>query len=89
VIGVAKSRLFGNFQEPPPEQGAYTYLYDRQEILGAVLRTRADTQPVFVSVGHRISLPQAIELTLACTTRYRIPEPTRQAHLLSKRSIES
>jgi deoxyribonuclease V len=88
VIGVAKSRLIGTFQAPPAERGAHTPLRDRQEIIGAVVRTRADAQPVYVSVGHRITLPQAIDLTLACTTRYRIPEPTRQAHLLSKRSGE-
>jgi deoxyribonuclease V len=89
VIGVAKSRLIGTFQEPPAEQGAHTPLTDRREIVGAVVRTRANAQPVYVSVGHRITLPQAIDLTLACTTRYRIPEPTRQAHLLSKRSGET
>lgn len=87
TIGVAKSRLYGRFEEPGPEQGARSWLYDRKTIIGAVVRTRGNTQPVYVSIGHRVTLDEAVALTLACTTRYRIPEPTRQAHLLSRRAF--
>lgn len=80
TIGCAKSRLVGTFDEPGPEKGAYSLLYDREEVIGAVVRTRSRVKPVFVSVGHKCTLEDAIRISLACTTRYRIPEPTRLAH---------
>ena len=85
TVGVAKSRLTGYYRMPGPEKGSWTYLKDGDEIIGAVVRTRTGVKPVFVSVGHRIMLQEAIELTLQTTTRYRLPEPTRLAHHLSKR----
>jgi deoxyribonuclease V len=57
-------------------------LIHRQEQVGVILRTRDGVAPVFVSPGHKISLKQAVEVVLACCTKYRLPEPTRQAHLL-------
>jgi len=80
-VGVAKSRLIGEFGKLAPKAGAQTPLLDGAEQIGAVLRTKAETRPVFVSVGHRVDLDSAIKLTLACCTRYRIPEPTRQADI--------
>lgn len=80
TVGVAKQPLVGRFEAPAPQRGAWTPLLDRNETIGAALRTRTDTQPVFVSIGHRISLPSAIDLVLACTPQYRLPETTRQAH---------
>lgn len=80
TIGVAKQRLIGQYREPPQRRGAWTALLDKGETVGAALRTRADAQPVFVSVGHRVSLPTAVRLVMACTTRYRLPETTRHAH---------
>jgi len=85
TFGVAKSRLIGSYQMPEVEKGNWTYLYDGEEIIGAVVRTRTGVKPVFVSVGHRITLPEAVSLTLHTTTRYRLPEPVRLAHHLSKR----
>jgi deoxyribonuclease V len=55
---------------------------DKEEVIGAALRTETDVSPVFVSIGHRVTLEDAIRLVLACARGYRIPEPTRQAHLL-------
>jgi deoxyribonuclease V len=81
AVGVAKSRLIGEFGELAPEAGAQTALLDGAEQIGVVLRTKADTRPVFVSVGHRVDLDSAIKLALACCTRHRIPEPTRQADI--------
>lgn len=78
-IGVGKSRLIGTYAEPAVEGGSYSPLMDRGEQVGVVLRTKDGTNPVFVSVGHRVDLDSAVELVLACRTRYRIPEPTRQA----------
>jgi deoxyribonuclease V len=83
-IGVAKSRLFGRFEPPPATRGSWTPLTARGETIGAVVRSRDGVQPLFVSVGHRIGLEQAIELTLKTVTRYRLPEPTRLADKLSR-----
>lgn len=80
TVGCAKSRLIGTYEEPAPEKGSYTALMDKQEIIGAVVRTRTNVKPLFVSVGHRCTLEDAIDLTLRCTARYRLPEPTRLAH---------
>ncbi len=82
-IGVGKTRLVGTHEAPAQTKGAWCPLLDGGETVGAVLRTRAGVKPVYVSVGHRVSLATAIALTLACTIRYRLPETTRQAHRLA------
>lgn len=84
-IGVAKSRLIGTHGEVPLHKGAWRPLRDDGEVIGAVLRTRAGVKPVYVSVGHRVGLASAIDIVLRCTTRYRLPEPTRQADRLASR----
>lgn len=80
-VGVGKSRLIGTFDDPPAQAGAATALMDGDEQIGLVLRTRDNTRPLFVSVGHRVDLESARQLVLACCTKYRIPEPTRQADI--------
>jgi deoxyribonuclease V len=82
TVGCAKTVLVGKYEEPDAKAGSYSPLIDREELIGAALRTQDGVNPVFVSVGHRINLESAIEVVLHCTTDYRIPEPTRQAHLL-------
>jgi len=97
TIGCAKSRLTGFFEDPPPQKGAYSLLKDKKianwntrhtirhkqyEIIGAVVRTRTNVKPIFVSVGNQCLLKDAIKITLGCTTKYRLPEPTRLAHQL-------
>jgi deoxyribonuclease V len=82
TVGCAKSRLTGSFEDPAPEKGSFSPLKDGEEVIGAVVRTRTNVEPVFVSVGNKCSLKNAIEITLNCTTKYRIPEPTRLAHQL-------
>lgn len=82
-IGVAKSRLLGSHADPGPRKGQWTALLDKDEIIGAVLRTRSNVSPVYVSIGHRVSLETAIDYVLRCTTRYRLPETTRWAHRLA------
>lgn len=82
TIGCAKSRLTGYFEEPTLEKGSWSLLKDKDEIIGAVVRTRTNVKPVFVSVGNKCVLGDAIKITLACATRYRLPEPTRLAHQL-------
>ena len=58
-------------------------LRHRGDVVGAVLRTRVGVKPLYVSVGHRLGLPRAVELVMACTTRYRLPQTTRAAHALA------
>jgi deoxyribonuclease V len=82
-IGVAKTRLIGEHGPVPSERAGWCPLRHGDETIGAVLRTRAGVRPVFVSVGHRVSLPTAVALVLACTPRCRLPETTRRAHLLA------
>jgi deoxyribonuclease V len=82
-IGVAKSRLTGTHQEPGLEKGCWAPLMAGQERIGAVLRTRSNVRPLYISSGHRISLETAIDYVLACTPKYRLPETTRQAHKLA------
>lgn len=82
TIGCAKSRLAGSFEEPAIEKGSFSPLKDGREIIGAVVRTRTNVKPVFVSVGNKCLLNDAIKITLDCITKYRIPEPTRIAHQL-------
>lgn len=82
-IGVAKSRLIGRYDELPEAKGAWVPLRDKGEIIGAVLRTRNRVKPLYISIGHKISLASAIHYVLACTTRYRLPETTRGAHNLA------
>jgi deoxyribonuclease V len=82
-IGVAKTRLVGEHRAPAVRRGARAPLVHRGERVGAVLRTRAGVKPVYVSIGHRVSLATALRYVMACTTRYRIPEPLRRAHRLA------
>ena len=86
TIGCAKSPLFGDFDQPGTAKGSRSPIRDpRGRTIGAVLRTRDSTRPLFVSIGHRIDLRTAVRLVLATTTRFRIPEPLRSAHRLAGR----
>ena len=82
-VGVAKSRLIGAYREPDPAAGSFTRLLDEQtrEQIGTVLRTKDNCRPLYISIGHRTDLDSARKLVLACLTKYRIPEPTRQADI--------
>jgi len=83
TIGCAKSRLTGTYTEPGEAAGSWSPLEDRGEIIGAAVRTRRGVKPVFVSVGHRVGLENAIRWVLDCGRGYRLPEPCRQAHRAS------
>jgi len=87
TIGCAKSRLIGVYEEPGLQKSAHALLKDKRntrstqsETIGAVLRTRTNVKPVFVSVGNKCLLKDAIKITLACAVKYRLPEPARLAH---------
>ena len=81
TIGCAKSRLCGSHKVLGEEPGSYTDLVDRDEIIGVALRTKTGVKPLYVSTGYRISLENAIYWILQCCRGYRLPEPTRLAHL--------
>jgi deoxyribonuclease V len=81
TIGCAKSRLCGSHETPDIEAGSHAELIDGGEVVGAVVRTKAGVKPVYVSIGHRVDLVAAIHWVLACCRGYRLPEPTRLAHL--------
>jgi len=88
TIGVGKTRLIGRHDDPGPDKGDWVPLWDRdangaEEVIGAVLRSRAGVKPIYVSIGHRVSLATAIAWTLRATTRYKLPETTRAAHRLA------
>jgi deoxyribonuclease V len=101
TVGCAKTVLVGKYQEPGQKAGNYSPLVDRGEVVGAALRTKDGSEPIFVSAGHMIDLSGAIELTLRCVrgylpdmgpslfdlapsgkSKYRMPEPTRLAHIM-------
>jgi deoxyribonuclease V len=79
TIGCAKSRLIGLFEEPGPNVGDWSPLMVEDTTVGAVLRTRRNVKPVFVSQGHKIDLETCVDLLLRCSDGYRIPKPTRHA----------
>ncbi len=83
TVGVAKSKLCGTYREPGPERGAREWLIDKGEIIGAAVRTVRGKKPVIVSIGHKVSLETAIELTLKTTREGPLPEPILKAHTLA------
>jgi len=83
TIGVAKSRLIGTHDPVPKTKGQWVALQDKDECIGAVLRTRHGVKPLFISPGHKVSLTTSIDYVMRCVTRYRLPETTRQAHHLA------
>jgi len=83
AIGVAKSRLIGTHPDLPAAKGAWVPLTDQDETIGAVLRSRTNTKPLYISPGHRISLPTALDYVRQCTPKYRLPETTRLADRLA------
>jgi deoxyribonuclease V len=85
TIGCAKTRLVGEFEEPASTKGSRSPLIYHDRVVGSVLRTRNDVNPLFISPGHRIDIEGAVHVTIACLGKYRIPEPLRCAHILSKK----
>jgi len=82
-IGVAKSRLIGSNPPVNAIKGDWQPLTHHNDVIGAVLRTRTNIKPLYISVGHKIDLNTAIHYTLRCLTKYRLPETTRWAHKLA------
>jgi deoxyribonuclease V len=83
TIGVAKSLFIGKHEDIAPEKGSWQPLVDRGETIGVVLRSRSLVKPIYISIGHKISLPTAIDYVMGCLTKYRLPETTRWADKLA------
>ncbi len=81
TIGCAKSLLCGQHEELAFDAGSYTEVLDRVETIGVALRTKAGVKPIYVSIGHKVDLEAAIYWVMNCCRGYRLPEPTRLAHL--------
>ncbi|MEJ2613251.1 MAG: deoxyribonuclease V [Candidatus Thiodiazotropha sp.] len=88
TIGCGKTRLLGEHKEPYTERGAIAPLYDNNEIIGNVLRTQNGINPIYVSVGHRISLATACKWILKLSPKYRLPETTRQADQVVRKMLK-
>jgi len=88
TIGCAKSRLCGSHEAPGVEPGSYVEVVDRGEIIGAALRTKLRVKPIYVSIGHKVDLETAIYWVMNCCRSYRLPEPTRLAHLAAGGNLE-
>ncbi len=88
TIGCAKTPLYGDFEQPARHKGAYTFIRDKNGVtLGAAVRTRNNVRCVYVSIGQRVSLRGAVQIILRCTPLFRIPQPLRIAHNVSKLRI--
>lgn len=85
TIGCAKSRLVGESGEPGKKAGSYVDLIYKGEPVGVVLRTRDNVRPMFISPGHLVDMEDSISIVLACVRGFRMPEPTRQADLITKK----
>lgn len=88
TIGCGKTRLIGEAETPDIKRGAHTPLLDNDEVIGAVLRTQDNVNPVYVSIGHRVSLQTASEWVLKLSPKYRLPETTRSADQLVKQLLK-
>ena len=84
-IGCAKTKLWGDYIEPAREKGSRSPLTMKGEEIGAVVRTKSGVKPLFVSPGHLVDMRGSVDIVLTCSKKYRLPEPTRQAHLLVNR----
>ena len=87
AVGCAKSLLCGSHEAPGAEPGSYAEVVDRGEIIGATLRTKLGVKPIYISIGHKVDLQTAIYWVLKCCRGYRLPEPTRLAHLAAGENL--
>jgi deoxyribonuclease V len=89
TIGCAKSRLCGEHEIPDAAAGSFAELKDNGEVIGVALRTRDNVKPLYISIGHMIDLPAAMQWVLNCCRGYRLPEPTRLAHLAAGGNLKA
>ncbi|MCX8116475.1 MAG: endonuclease V [Desulfobacterota bacterium] len=84
TIGCSRNSLLEDYEPPGPSKGDFSWVYLRGKRVGAVLRTREGTKPIFVSPGHRVDLETSVQIVLGVSPKYRIPEPLRKAHQVSR-----
>jgi deoxyribonuclease V len=89
TIGCAKSILCGQHQCVAEEAGSQAELRENDEIIGTALRTKSGVKPLYISVGHKVSLESALQWVMRCCRGYRLPEPTRLAHLAAGGNLTS
>lgn len=89
TIGCGKTRLIGEYKDPDIDRGSAADLSDKGEVIGKVLRTQSNVKPIYVSIGHRISLASACQWVLKLSPKYRLPETTRQADQAVRRAIKA
>ncbi len=89
TIGVAKSLLIGKHEAVAIAKGSWQPLIDKGETIGIVLRSRTKVKPIYISIGHKISLPTALDYVMGCLTKYRLPETTRWADKLASHRKQS
>ncbi|MGB2696575.1 MAG: endonuclease V [Candidatus Zixiibacteriota bacterium] len=85
TIACSRTPLWSDYQEPETKKGSYTFYSEGHKKIGATLRSKGNTRPIFITPGHKISLESSIGIILKCCTKYRLPEPIRRAHILAKR----
>ena len=89
TIGCAKSILCGRHEPVGEEIGSHAELVDNGEVIGAALRTKVGTKPIIVSIGHKVDLAAALYWVMKCCRGYRLPEPTRLAHLAAGGNLDA
>ncbi|MEW6222056.1 MAG: endonuclease V [Candidatus Hadarchaeota archaeon] len=89
TLGAAKSILVGKAAVPANRRGAHTSLKDKGEVIGAAVRSKAGSKPVYVSIGNKLSLKTAVKITLETTREHRLPEPIQIAHQLATKAMKS
>jgi deoxyribonuclease V len=85
TIGCSRTPLWSDYQEPETNKGSYTFYWERKKKIGAVIRSKDNTKPIFVTPGHKMSVKSSVEFILTCCTKHRLPEPIRRAHILARR----
>lgn len=85
TFGCGKTRLLGNYEQLADAKGSTAEMLDKGEVIAKAVRTQNKINPVYISVGHKITLDEAVQIALNCAPKYRIPEPTRQADMLVNR----
>jgi deoxyribonuclease V len=87
TIACSKRALTQNYKEPEKNKGSYEYMLEGKEKVGIALRSKNNTKPIFVSPGHRVSINSSLKVILRCCTKYRLPEPLREAQILARREF--
>lgn len=87
TIACSQRELTRNYKEPEKEKGSYEYIHEGKEKIGIVLRSKNDTKPIFVSPGHRVSINSSLKIILQFCTKYRLPEPLREAQILARKEL--